>query len=307
MKVLVIIITYNGKHWVDHCLGSLTKSTLTSDVLIIDNRSTDGTPEYIEKNFPEFELNRSDANLGFGKANNVGLQKAIDEDYDYVFLLNQDAWIEPDTIKILVDIHQQHPEYGIISPMHLNKEKTSLDTKFSHFVSRSENKKLMSDLLLPNGHLRDVYTLDFVNAAAWLIPRECLKTVGGFDPLFPHYGEDNDFINRAIYYGFKIGFTPNTSIVHDREGYLKQPDMHRSLAKQYTDRLRLLKNIHLSFGQTLFSVLKEEIYYAMSALLKLDLSLFFIKVRLIRRIISQRRAIQKSRKYCMNTQTAYLK
>lgn len=307
MKVAVIIVTFNGEQWMENCISSLMHSTIPLDVIIIDNQSTDGTVPYIKKKFSQIHLISSPKNLGFGKANNIGLKKALKENYDYAFLLNQDAWIEPDTIEILVNLHQQHPAYGILSPMHLNKEKTSLDKKFAHFISRSGNLKFLSDLLLPHRQQDDIYPVDFVNAAAWLISRDCLKTVGGFDPLFPHYGEDNDYINRVIHYGFKVGFTPNTFIVHDREGYVKQPDMHRSFANQYTDRLKTLKNIRLPFKKTLFKVLKEEVYYAISSLLKLDVNMFFIKVRLIIRIISHANTIQKSRRHCIHNLTTYLK
>lgn len=306
MTILSVVVTYNGEKWIERCLGSLKESTVPIQPMAIDNGSSDNTLSIIENHFPEVHLIKSNENLGFGKANNIGLKEALKENYDYAFLLNQDAWIEPDTIETLLNLHQNYPEYGIISPMHLNKEKTSLDNKFTNYICRSQNAELISDLLLPLRQRNAIYEIDFVNAAAWLIPKACLKIVGGFDPLFLHYGEDNDFINRAKFYGFKIGFTPNTSIVHDREGYVKQPDMHRSFAKQYTDRLRTLKNIQLPFRKTFFSVMKEEIYYAISSLLKLDVTMFFIKLRLISRIFSQKSAIQKSRKYCINNQTAYL-
>ena len=89
MKILAIVITYNGIQWIDKCIGSLYSSNLPVDVIVVDNLSTDGTPEYIAQNFPKVELVRSKENLGFAGGNNIGLQKAINENYDYIFLLNQ--------------------------------------------------------------------------------------------------------------------------------------------------------------------------------------------------------------------------
>ena len=63
--------------------------------------------------------------------------------------------------------------------------------------------------------LKDVYETKYVNAAAWLIPRNVLTKVGGFDPLFFHYGEDDNYLNRVIYHGFKVGICPHSRIVHD--------------------------------------------------------------------------------------------
>ncbi len=306
MKVLGIVVTYNGSIWIKKCLGSLTKSTLPIDIIVIDNQSADDTVNIIEQNFPEVTLIKSKENLGFGKANNIGLKKVLEENYDFAFLLNQDAWIEPQTIQKLAEVLMANPEYGILSPVHLNKEKSKLDTKFALYICRNNDKSILSDLWLKPKEVYSVYPIDFVNAAAWLISRKCIEIVGGFDPIFPHYGEDNDYISRAWYHGFNVGFVPETFIVHDREGYLKQTDMRKSLAKQYIDRLKLLKNIQSPFGKTLFSILKKEVYYAISFLVKLDIRMFFIKVQLMKRILLQTKAIQKSRQYCINNHAAYL-
>ena len=72
MKVLTIIVTYNGMKWLDRCLGSLRTSSVPSDVLVVDNGSTDGSPAYIQENFPEVMLHCTGENLGFGKANKIG-------------------------------------------------------------------------------------------------------------------------------------------------------------------------------------------------------------------------------------------
>ena len=71
--ILTVVITYNGMKWVDACLGSLRCSIMPTDVFVVDNCSTDGTPEYVRAHFPEVVLVQSDGNLGFGRANNVGL------------------------------------------------------------------------------------------------------------------------------------------------------------------------------------------------------------------------------------------
>ena len=102
-KILVIIVTYNGMKWIDRCLGSVYASGMPADVIVIDNGSSDGTPEYVGKQFPEAVLISTGENHGFGKANNIGFSYALEKGYDYVYLLNQDAWIFPDTFSRLVD------------------------------------------------------------------------------------------------------------------------------------------------------------------------------------------------------------
>jgi N-acetylglucosaminyl-diphospho-decaprenol L-rhamnosyltransferase len=216
-KVFVIIVTYNGKEWYDRCFSSLRTSELAVQALVIDNASSDDTVKYIQTNYPEVHLIVSDSNLGFGQANNKGMRYALDHGVDYVFLLNQDAWIEPDTIKELVAAHKKQPEYGVLSPIHLNALKTAIEKGLIVYLSTTRHtpNELISDFYL--GLKKDIYDTNYVNAAAWMLPRKTLETVGGFDPLFYHYGEDDNYLSRVFYHGFKVGIVPKVTICHDTE------------------------------------------------------------------------------------------
>ena len=305
-RVLVVVITYNGEHWIRHCLGSLQQSKLPVSVLVVDNQSTDDTVMIIKKDFPEVQLIESSENLGFGRGNNVGMKKALDENYDYAFLLNQDAWIDPDTVETLIEVHQKYPEYGIISPLHLNRTETKLDRNFANYLCQANNLELMSDLLVPNSATQDIYTVGFVNAAAWFLSQERLQAVGGFDPLFPHYGEDQDYVQRVVYYGYKVGVTPRTKIIHDREGYTKQSQMHRTLAIQYNGSLILLKNVNRPLHTNVLVVLKNEVFEALAALLTRDTEQFVIKMKLLRKLMLQYFTIRRHRKYCATRERVFL-
>ena len=104
-KVLAIVVTFNGMKWLERCLGSLRDSCPRPDVLVVDNGSTDGTREWVRENCPEVEMVLRDDNPGFGAANNIGLRLALERGYDYVYLLNQDAWVAKDTMRLLIDAH----------------------------------------------------------------------------------------------------------------------------------------------------------------------------------------------------------
>ena len=222
MKVFVIIVTYNGKHWYDQCFGSLRASEIPLQTIVIDNASSDDTVSYIKENYPEITLIESDKNLGFGQANNIGMRYALKNDADYVFLLNQDAWIEPSTIKELVNAHKQQPEYGILSPMHLNAEKTTIEKGL--FALLTYHKHISFELISDfyTGLKKDIYDVREANAAAWLLPRQTLETVGGFDPIFFHYAEDDNYMSRVLYHRFKIGLVPKVTICHDTKRPLKK-------------------------------------------------------------------------------------
>jgi len=214
--VTTIIVTYNGLQWIDGCLKSVRGSLYPSGIHVIDNGSTDGTPAFIRDHYPEVQLTASSRNLGFGQANNIGMKQALDEGADYVFLLNQDAFVEPGTIGSLIKAHAADPSLGVISPLHLNGKGNAMDANFLEYFLRSAVGEWAEAILLDKDRQSLIRT-DFVNAAAWLITADCLKTTGGFDPIFFHYGEDDNYAQRVRYWGFDMGVFTGTSIRHDRE------------------------------------------------------------------------------------------
>ena len=209
-KIFVIIVTYKGHHWYERCFTSLRNSEYPLQTIVIDNASNDGTVEYIREQFPEIHLIESKENLGFGRANNLGMRYALDHGCDYVFLLNQDAWVETNTLGELVRIHQTYPNYGLLSPMHIDAEKDHLNILLD---DSKLNYELLSDLYFKT--LKDVYTITYANAAAWLLPRKTLETIGGFCPMFFYCGEDDDYMNRLRFHKIQMGICPSLTIVHD--------------------------------------------------------------------------------------------
>lgn len=238
-KLLVIIVTYNGMKWLDKCLSSVINSTIKADLFIVDNGSTDGSIEFMKQNYPDARLVISKENLGFGKANNLGLQYAVDNNYDYVYLLNQDAWVEPDTFEKLVDIQKQNPTFGVLSPLQVNRKKNKLDKAFASCCGN----ELLSDCIMRQP-LKPIYNTDFVMAAHWLISKDCLVTVGGFSPVFPHYGEDVNYIHRIQYHGLKCGIVPLTIGIHDRED--RKTSKERSLHMYRMTWIAILSNPSLN-------------------------------------------------------------
>ena len=219
---LVIVVTYNAMQWIKKCIQSVETSEHPSDLFIIDNMSTDETVDYIKKNHPHIKFIQNEQNLGFGAANNIGLQYAINHNYSYVYLLNQDAWIQPNTISILINECERHPEFGILSPMQFQANCVHLDSDFNQIYSKT-------------GHSDKTTAVNNVMAAHWLISRKCLLEVGGFSPTFHHYGEDDNYCDRARYKGFKIGIVPSAIAIHDRENRIDPPEK-----KLYLDFVRTL-------------------------------------------------------------------
>lgn len=226
----VIVTTYNAMPWAAKCLLPLKNERKSNKVYIIDNGSSDGTQQFIRDNCPEFIFVQSETNLGFGKANNVGLELALKDGCTHFLLLNQDAHLSWESIDVLVHIQNKNIEYGILSPIHLynaslvdkNHLKTLTKKCFDYF----------NDLIVGNS-VKELYEIGYTNAAIWLVSKDCLRRAGGFDPLFPHYGEDVEYATRVNFMGFKVGICPNVNGYHFR--------------KQITQRLANKKSINNYF------------------------------------------------------------
>ncbi|MBR6848218.1 MAG: glycosyltransferase family 2 protein [Bacteroidales bacterium] len=245
-KISVIVVTFKGKHWYDQCFTSLRNSALPVQTIVVDNASNDGSVEYIKERFPEIHLVESKDNLGFGQANNLAMRYALDQGCDYMFLLNQDAWVETDTLEKLVGIHNRHPEYGILGPVQVNAEKTKVLDGVIQFLINPDNvnRQMFSDFMM--GTIDEVYPVAEINAAAWLIPRNTLETVGGFDPIFLHYGEDWNYLSRVLYHGMKVGLTPHIQVVHD---CLEQVDRPKGYEMDF-DKWLLLRATDILYPDT---------------------------------------------------------
>lgn len=217
-RVVTIIITYNGSKWIKKCLEQLFQSSVSSDVIIVDNNSTDNTLEIIRPFLDKIELIQLPANLGFGGANNIGIRRALKDGYSHIFLLNQDAYVQDDCISKLLSTAIQNPNYGIISPIQLDSTGQSMDQVFENQISKYYNPDpgvLLKEL--NKKIIAEIVEVRFVGAAAWLLSAEMVRKVGVFHPTFFHYGEDNNFAARVQHFGYKIGVQVTTAMIHDRK------------------------------------------------------------------------------------------
>lgn len=226
-RVLAVVVTYNAMRWADRCLGSLLRSSLKPAVLVVDNGSSDGTREHVRSAFPEVRLECRPENPGFGAANNIGLRMALEEGFDFVYLMNQDAWVEEDTLELLAAAHR--PEFGVLSPVQ-NTAEGAPDANFQRWCGSSLRRAGAQPGKTSMDAVPGIVEVPFVMAAHWLLSRGALRKVGGFSPAFRQYGEDDNYIDRLHWHGFSCGVVPAASAVHDRSG--------RSLPKEGRMRLK---------------------------------------------------------------------
>ena len=241
--------------WLAHCLNS----TKPFSVIVVDNCSRDGTIDFIKENHPNINVYQQEKNLGFGQANNIGIKHALDKGAEAVFLLNQDAYLQKDTLKKLNFFSKNHPHFGILSPIHLDSTEKRMDRNFSYYLNFDNNKDFYSDAIL--GELKESYEVPFVNAAGWFIPKSTLTIVGGFDPIFFHYGEDDNFCQRLRFHKLKIGIITQCFLIHDREN--REKPVVLKYSKQYLQGIEnSLKvkwgDLHVDFTNFVIKNIKKQ-------------------------------------------------
>lgn len=235
--------------WIAKCLASLGSSSVPISPIVVDNLSTDGTREHVPSKYPDVVWLPQDKNLGFGQANNLGIRYALEHDADYVLLLNQDATIAPDAIEKMLAVSDGK---SLLSPLHLNGDGTRIDEMFRLSLKYSNN--LLNDDLLIRHTTAPCYESAEICAACWLMPIALIKKIGGFNPLFFHYSEDNNYYHRLVYHGVKTLLVPNTNINHDR--LLHGNTQAFNHKKLHRDILLISCNINLTTKRRFFKYLQ---------------------------------------------------
>ena len=233
------MVTYNGAGWLGKSLPALRACGTPVDLYVYDNASADGSADTVAALWPGSVLVRGAGNIGFAAANNAGFRYALEHGYDAVYLLNQDAWPLPGALDALVTALERHPEYGLLSPMQLQQQR--LDSQFEKNVWKKAGEE--------KDGIREVKR---VMAAHWLVSREALVTVGLFEEMLPLYGQDDNWCDRALYHGVKIGIVPAAKAIHDRA--TRQEARQRVIYRNYYmgSLVRLLDPGRALFGRWLF-------------------------------------------------------
>lgn len=288
--------------WYDRCLSSIRKQSCPVNTIIVDNASCDGTVDYIRSHYPEVILIESKENLGFGKGNNIGIRYALNHGCSYFFLINQDTWfVSNNTVENLIRIAEENRGYGIISPMHYKADMQSIGMLWENGNNLC-SKQLISDILC--GKLKEIYETNYVNAAAWLLPRKTILDIGGFDPIYKHYEEDDDYINRVLYHGLKIGICPSERIVHDHRTNLSNP--FKTYDRYHHEQELLVK---MTNPNTSFSSWKYSRYFVrkiISAALNCDWKCVSSYYKDIVFVHKKRSAVLESRKQNMKSCASWL-
>ncbi len=225
MKLSIVIICWNDWKVIENCLRSIYEGThqLTYEVIVSDNGSSDGSVEKIRESFPLVRVIENGANLGFSKANNVGIRAAHGE---YVLILNPDTIVHDGSLDRWIAYAERHPEAGAFGCKVQNPDGTYQESARPFpTVWRS----LLAALYLrPLGYLSRVFlvdryvgwygnterNVDWQSGCCVLFRGDLLQRLGGFDERFFYHYEEVDLCYRVWKTGFAIRFTPEASITH---------------------------------------------------------------------------------------------
>ena len=227
MNVSVIIVNYNTKELTLNCINSIYEQTkdVLFEVILVDNNSSDGSIEVITKKFPNVICIKNDSNLGFGKANNIGVSRAKGK---YIFLLNSDTVLKNNTIKLFFDFHERNSE-SMITGGYLRDENENFMISYSSFTKPLVgllrlayiNFPALQNLrmkLLPNKTQTiphtEIISVDFVTGADLFMKKTDFDSLYGFDENFFMYYEDEDLCYRAKNHGIICKILPEPNIIH---------------------------------------------------------------------------------------------
>jgi GT2 family glycosyltransferase len=229
MKLSVVVVNWNGKKFVENCINSIVLeiNLKESEIIVVDNGSTDGSNELISNNFPYVKIIQNSKNIGFAAANNQGI---IESDGQYLCFINSDIILKRDCINTLLNYIESNSDIGILAPKLIYPNHSlqisckKLPSLWNSFCEIFGLSSLFPSVKIFSGEEMSYFDHDSiqnVNAIAggfWMISRDSIKEVGLLDEEFFFYAEDMDWCKRFSGKNKKIVFNPNAIAIHHAGG-----------------------------------------------------------------------------------------
>jgi N-acetylglucosaminyl-diphospho-decaprenol L-rhamnosyltransferase len=219
--VSIVIVSFNAREHLERCLEAVAGGE--HEVVVVDNASSDGSPALVRERFPSVRLVELEENIGFGAANNVGMEVASGR---WLLLLNSDAWPVGEAIERLAAFGEAHPRAGIVGPRLRNTDGSLQPSVRGHpTLWRIATEYLFLRRLAPRSRALNAFygggfdhasvrEVEVLKGAVLLVRREASEAVGGFDPAYFMYGEEMDLCYRVREAGWAVVFDPDAEFVH---------------------------------------------------------------------------------------------
>ena len=222
-EVSIIIVNWNGKHYLDTCLSSILNQTYKNfEIIMVDNASTDGSVEYVQEKYPSVKIIQTKENLGFAKGCNVGMRAS---NADYIVTLSNDTRVEQKWLEELVKVAETDEKIGICGSKLILMDTPTIYNSAGFFIilnaliyDRAPSKKV--------GRYEKLEQVDGVCAASALYRKKMLDEIGLFDERFFFGHDDIDLSWRAKHAGWKAMYVPTSVCYHKMLGSVKGKKLH---------------------------------------------------------------------------------
>ena len=259
VDVSVVILSWNDRRHLEECLNSLSHCVASrrAEIIVVDNASTDGSPELVETRFPKVRLIRNEENLGFAKGNNAGIKASQGK---YICLLNSDIKVCNGCIDELAGYLDQHPDAGIVGPRILNSDLThqsscrAFPNLWNNFCSATGLASTFRESRFFSGeHMfyfegDRILDVDVLVGCFWVTRREAINGFGLLDEGFFMYAEDVDWCKRCRDAGWRVVFFPKAQAIHYRGGSSAKQDPVWVAVTQQRSILRYWQKHHGPLG-----------------------------------------------------------
>lgn len=239
--VSIIVVNWNGKDFIKDCLESLEgQSYRNFEIIVVDNASTDGSVEIIEKNFPNIKLIKNTENVGFSKGNNIGIKHSGG---DMIALFNPDAVAEKNWVSILVNSLKSSEKIGAATgKLYYLGDKFGKDAVFCTW------SKMNTFSANPYNFHDDepISKVDYLTGAAMMVKREVIDKIGLMDNDYFLYFDETDWCARMIRAGYDMLYVPTAIAWHAVSGLMS--DSNKKIYFMERSRVRFaLKNFDTSY------------------------------------------------------------
>jgi GT2 family glycosyltransferase len=215
-KVAIILVNWNSFSLTADCINSLREMNFAGyDIIVTDNASADGSGRKLKENFSDIILLEAPTNLGFTGGNNIGMNYALANGYEYIFLLNNDTFVKEDLLQVLVDFMDANPDAGAVQPLiYFNHNRSLLWNGGSYFnpwlgytYVPGYNKPLTAAA-------KQVKNVDWITGCAFFTRASVLKETGLFPENMFIYYEDVDLSFRIKKFGYRLYYHPGSCVYH---------------------------------------------------------------------------------------------
>lgn len=213
-QVNVVILNYMSLNDTIGCVESVRQNCYENfRLLVIDNASPDGSGSVLETKLPAHEFMRMSVNAGYAGGNNAGIKRSLREGANFVLILNPDIRLPRNAISDYVKAMETHPDIAVLSPIQLRETGGAIDGKFEQGVLARHGVTVKKLGQLGPG---SVVPVSMVLGAVMMVRGDVFRLVGGFDPLYFAYGEEEDFCRRVRRRGMNMVIVVDSPAVHLR-------------------------------------------------------------------------------------------